>query len=83
MTAPDWLSKRGAQLRPGLSAQTVYVEFAGIPQYRLDVVPAGGQFACAITQAVNARRIDEPTKYPDAAATLAGGLEQLRNKLGW
>ena len=83
MTAPEWLTKRGAQLRQGLCAQTVFVEFAGIPQYRLDVLPAGGQFACAVTQAVNARRIDDATKYPDPAAALAGGLEQLRTKLGW
>ncbi len=83
MTVPDWLAKRGATLRPGLSAQTAFVEFAGIPQYRLDVLPAGGRFVCAVTQAVNGRTTGDGTKYPDAAAAMAGGLEQLRGHLGW
>jgi hypothetical protein len=33
---------------------------------------------------VNGKRHDDPKQtYPDAAAALAGGLDQLRNALGW
>jgi hypothetical protein len=83
LTAPDWLSKREAKLRPGPGGRGVFVEFAGIPQYRLDVRPAVGTFTCEVTQAVNGRRVDNGTTYPTADEALSGGLNQLREKLGW
>lgn len=82
IATPDWLTKRGAEVKPGLNG-AVLVAFAGSPQYRLDVRPAGGKFCCAVTQAVNAKRLDDATTYPTAAAAMAGGLEQLRAALGW
>jgi hypothetical protein len=83
MTAPDWLTKRDAVLRAGPGGHGVFVAFAGSPQYRLDVRPAAGKFACEVTQAVNGRRVDDGTTYPSAADALTGGLNQLREKLGW
>jgi hypothetical protein len=83
MTAPDWLTNRGSSLQYGLSPGSVFVVFAGGPQYRLDVLPAGGGFTCAITQTVNGHRLDDGATHPTAEAALAGGLEQLRNALGW
>ena len=83
LAAPDWLTKRDAKLRHGPGGRGVFVAFAGSPQYCLDVRPAGGTFTCEVTQAVNGRRVGDGTTYPTAADALAGGLNQLREKLGW
>lgn len=82
-TVPDWLTRREGSLTPGLRDQVVFVMLGAQPQYRLDVRPAEGKFACTVTQTVNGRRLDDSTTYPTADAALAGGLEQLRVRLGW
>jgi hypothetical protein len=82
-TAPEWLTRREGSLRPGLHPETVFVILAGQPQYRLDARPAKNQFACAVTQTVNGRRLDDAVGFPTAEAALTGGLDQLRQKLGW
>jgi hypothetical protein len=82
-SVPDWLKLRDGSLKPGVRDQIVFVMVGDQPHYRLDVRPAAGQFACAVTQTVNGRRLDEATTYPTADAALAGGLDQLRAKLGW
>jgi hypothetical protein len=82
-TVPDWLKLRDGSLRPGLGDHTVFVMLGGQPQYRLDARPAEGKHACAVTQTVNGRRLDDGTTYPTRDAALAGGLDQLRNRLGW
>lgn len=84
MTVPDWLQTRGGALKPGVRPETTFVMLEGNPQYKLEVRPAGGKFACAVSGTVNGKRLDDPkTTYPDAPAALAGGLDQLRNALGW
>ena len=83
MTAPDWLAARDGALVKGLSDRTWFVNIGAEPQYRLDILPAQGQFTCAIIQTNNSRRLDagKINSTPDAA--LAGGLEELRTFLGW
>jgi hypothetical protein len=83
LTVPEWLSKRDGSLKPGLSDSVVLVMVGGRPLYRLEVRPAAGKHTCAILQTVNGHRLDDGTTYPSAGAALAGGLEQLRAKLGW
>jgi hypothetical protein len=82
MTVPDWVSKRGGSLAPGVEG-SVFVVLDGRPMYRLDARPAAGKVACAVTQTANGKRLDDSTAYADVPAALAGGLEQLRAKLGW
>ncbi len=82
MTVPDWLSKRGGSLTPGIQG-SVFVVLGGQPQYRLDARPATGKVACAVTQTANGKRLDDATAYADEPSALAGGLELLRNRLGW
>ena len=82
-TVPDWLTRRDGSLAAGLTDQTLYVRVGGEPHYRLDVRPAGGKFACAVTQTVNGRLLGDDAKYDSVEAALAGGLETLRNRLGW
>jgi hypothetical protein len=48
------------------------------------VRPAVGKFACAVSATVNGKRYDDPAAtFPTPDAALDGGLEQLRNALGW
>ena len=83
-TTPDWLSKRDGLLKPGLRDYITHVMISAEPNYRVEVRPGGGRFVCAVTQTVNGKRLDDGTTvYATAADALAGGLEQLRDRLGW
>ena len=84
MTMPDWLAGRRGQIERGVQPETRFVLINGEPLYRLEVRPAVGRYTCTVSETVNGRRLD------DGAATsasfdeaLAGGLERLREKLGW
>lgn len=84
MTVPDWLQARGGALKPGVRPETTFVMLDGNPLYKLEVRPAGGKFACAVSETASGKRHDDPKNtYTDAPTALAGGLEQLRNALGW
>lgn len=84
LTVPDWLKSRGGSLQPGIEPQTLVVLIGGEPLSRVEARPAAGKFTCAVANTVNGKRLDDPTKtYATAEEALAGGLEQLREKLGW
>jgi len=53
------------------------------PHYLLVPVPAGGNFACSVTQTVNGRRLDKGGTFPSMDEAVRGGLEDLRQALGW
>jgi hypothetical protein len=82
MTAPEWLTSRDGGLATGPIGAT-FVTLDGEPLWRLDAVPAKGQFTCTIVQTNNGKRLDAGKLYPDREAALAGGLEELRSRLGW
>jgi hypothetical protein len=84
MTVPEWLAKRGGALQSGVCPETRFVLIDGAPLYKLEVRPAAGRFACAITNSANGHRLDDPAiRYDSFEAAIAGGLEQLRERLGW
>ena len=84
MTVPDWLQARGGSLKPGVRPETTFVMLDGHPLYKLEVRPASGKCMCAVSETNSGKRYDDPkATYADAPAALAGGLEQLRNALGW
>ena len=84
MTVPEWLQARGGSLKPGVLPETTFVMLNGDPLYKLEVRPATGKFACAVSDTVSGKRHDDPkATYPSADTALAGGLDQLRNTLGW
>ncbi len=83
MNPPDWLKLRTGALQPGLNAQTLLVTLSGHPLYRLFATTAKGLFTCVVTQTNNGHRLDEGKCYPCIEAALGGGLEELREKLGW
>jgi hypothetical protein len=82
--APEWLTRRDGTLKLGIRPEILFVVLGGQPQYRLDIRPATGTFAASVTMTVNGKRLDDPAKhYASVAAAFTGGLEQLREKLGW
>jgi hypothetical protein len=83
VTVPEWLTKRGGGVRPGSDGQTWFVVFDGQPHYRLAPVPAGGKYSCHVTQTENGRRRDGGLPYPTVVDAIHGGLEELRQALGW
>jgi len=83
MTAPDWLTSRNGGLAKGINERTLLVTVDGEPMWRLDALPSKGQFTCAVLQTNSGRRLDAGKQYPTREAALAGGLEELRAKLGW
>jgi hypothetical protein len=83
VTTPDWLKQHGAELSPSRDGHSWLVYFDKQPQYLLMPVPAGGKFACRVSQTINGRRLDSPATYPSLEDAVHGGLEELRKALGW
>jgi hypothetical protein len=83
MTAPDWLTKHGGELRPGPLAGTWYAYFDGQPQYSLTPLPAGGKHTCRVMQTINGRRLDSGSVHTTSEEAMSGGLDELRKALGW
>lgn len=81
--APDWLTHRDGGLKPGTRDHILFVVLAGTPQYRLEAHPAKGTTTCQVTQTNNGRRLDGGKQYADTATALTGGLDELRETLGW
>ena len=83
MTAPDWLTKRGGELRPGPFRDVWYVFLDGEPHYALAPIPAEDKHSCRVTQTINGRRLDSGGVCATADEAVRGGLEDLRKALGW
>lgn len=83
VTTPPWLTQRGGELRLGNDGRSCSIYFAGQLQYVLIPVPAKGQHACRITETINGRRLDSAKTYPTLDQAFLGGLDELREKLGW
>jgi hypothetical protein len=83
VTTPDWLSKHEGELRAGTGGRTWLVVLNGEPQYRLVPFPASGKYSCHVTQTVNGKRLDKGGIFPSVDEAVQGGLEDLRQALGW
>ncbi len=82
-TTPDWIKARNGELKGGRDGHSWTVYFAGQPQYLLEPVPALGKFSCRVTQTINGKRLDRGSKWETHEAALQGGLNELREALGW
>jgi hypothetical protein len=82
-TTPDWVKRREGEVQPNSGGQSWLVYFGGEPQYFLAIVPAKGKYACRISQTINGKRLDQLTTYDTPEQAFQGGLEQLREALGW
>jgi hypothetical protein len=83
LTTPDWLGRHDCTLRAGRNGKSYLVMLGEKPHYLLVPVPAGGKFACAVTQTINGRRLDKGGTFPSVDEAVRGGLEDLRQALGW
>lgn len=82
-TAPDWLKQRDGTLKPGLREYIALVVISNRPEYRLEVRPAAGKFACVVSYTHNGKLIDGGESQSTADAAWAEGLVRLKNRLGW
>ena len=83
MTAPDWLAARDGGLATAINDRSLLVTVNGHPMWRLDALPSRGQFTCYVVQTNSGQRLDGGKEYPTREAAWAGGLEELRARLGW
>jgi hypothetical protein len=83
VTTPDWLALHGGELRPSKDGRSWVVYLDREPQYLVMPVPAEGKFSCRVSQTVNGRRLDGKATYPTPEDAARGGLEDLRQALGW
>lgn len=81
---PDWLAMRAGTIQPDIRPETLFVLIGAQPLYKLEVHPAEGRFACAVVNSANGQRLDNAAAiYASVDEAFAGGLEQLRERLGW
>lgn len=83
VTAPDWLVKHGGEFRRAGDGTTWVVRFDSEPQYLLRPIPTQGKHGCEIEQTINGRRLDSPATHATSDDALRGGLDALRQVLGW
>ena len=81
--APDWLTQRDGTLKPGLREYIALVVISDRPEYRLEVRPAAGKFACVVSYTNNGKLIDGGESQPTADAAWTDGLMRLKTRLGW
>jgi hypothetical protein len=83
VTTPDWLSRHDGTVQLNKEGNSASVHFAGALQYILLPVPAKGKYSCRVTQTINGKRLDGTNTYATAEDAIRGGLEDLRQALGW
>jgi hypothetical protein len=84
VATPDWLQKRGGELKKSANGNAVTLYLNGTPVYLLQPIPARGKFACRILQTNNGHRLDKPDlTYSSEDEAVQGGLRQLQDVLGW
>jgi hypothetical protein len=82
-TVPDWLARHGGSLKPVANGPGYYVYFDREPQYFILPRPAAGRYACEVAQSINGKRFEKNRTYATAEEAVRGGLEDLREALGW
>jgi hypothetical protein len=83
VATPEWLAGRDGRLLASKDRRSWTVYLGGEPQYLLVPLPASGKFSCRVAQTINGRRLDREGTYPSAEDAVRGGLEDLRQALGW
>jgi hypothetical protein len=80
---PEWVKLHGGELRQSKDGRSWLLYLDGQPQYLVLPVPADGKFSCRVSETINGRRLDDGAIYPTLEDAARGGLEELRQKLGW
>ena len=80
---PDWLTRHDAELRGNPVGRSWAVYFVNDPEYVLTIVPVAGKYGCRVKQAINGKHLESGAAHPTPEEALRGGLEDLRQALGW
>lgn len=83
LTTPDWLTRRGGELRADVGGHSWAVFFDGAPQYRVTPVPVQGKHGCKIRQTINGKLVESAGVAATPEDAVRAGLEDLRKALGW
>jgi hypothetical protein len=83
VTTPCWLEQHGGHLQASKNGTSWLVYLGRELQYLLMPTPAKGHFSCRVSQTINGRRLDGTATYATPEDAVRGGLEDLRNALGW
>jgi hypothetical protein len=83
VTDPGWLKQHGGRLSPSKDGRSWLVYLGDEPQYLLMPTPVKGKFGCRISQTISSRRLDGDVVYPSIEDAVRGGLDDLREELGW
>jgi len=83
LAAPEWLSRHGGSLKPGMDGRTCYLMLNDQPLYAVIPVPVTGKFGCTVIQTNNGKRIESTSTAASAEEALSLGLEEARKALGW
>jgi hypothetical protein len=82
-TVPDWIKARGGDLKPSRDGHSWTFYLAGQPQFLVEPVPANGKFACRVSLTNNGKRLEKGSVYETSLEAMRGGLDDLRDYLGW
>jgi hypothetical protein len=82
-TTPDWLTRHGAELRGNPDGRAYAVYFGDDVPYTLHIFPTGGKYGCRVKQTINGKHLEKGAAFPTPEEALRGGLEDLRQALGW
>ena len=82
-STPDWLARHYCRLQAEGNGKSYLVLLDHKPQYLLTPIPLRGKFGCAVMETINGRRLDRGGTFATNEEAVAGGLEDLRQALGW
>ena len=83
VTTPDWLARHAGELRSNPDGQSYAVYFGPEPEYVLHPFPVQGRYGCRVKQTINGKHLESGTAHATPDDAVRGGLEDLRNALGW
>ena len=83
LEAPEWLTRHGGTLKPGIDEHSCYVMLNGQPLYAVVPRPVAGKFGYTVLLTNNGQRIETRTLAATQQEALRLGLEELRQALGW
>lgn len=83
LTPPPWLTLHHGSLKPSFDGHSWVVIFADEPQYVLTPIPTKGEHGVRVQQTISGKQLPCGKVYPSTHDALTGGLEELRQLLGW
>jgi hypothetical protein len=83
VATPDWLTRHGGDLRGNPDGQSYAVYFGSELEYVLRLFPVQGKYGCRVKQTINGKHLESGRVHPTSDDAVRGGLEDLKQALGW